>query len=139
MKTVCRLNSIENLLLVVVNDTLNRQAGNNVECGSGWHVSFFQLRPTISPLIVSINSLTRADGGGSASMSLRQTAGFERDDQRLLCSSLRRNGRISSHGPVIFRYNDPLDPGGVINSVQVLLAEIRGYGDDGLAATELWS
>jgi hypothetical protein len=41
--------------------------------------------------------------------------------------------------PIIFRYDDLLYPGGVINSVEVLFAEIRGYGDYGVAATELWS
>jgi hypothetical protein len=40
VKTVCRLNSVENLLLVVVNYTLDRRAGNNMESGSGWHVLF---------------------------------------------------------------------------------------------------
>jgi hypothetical protein len=35
VKAVCRLNSVENLLLVVVDYTLNGRAGNNVECGSG--------------------------------------------------------------------------------------------------------
>ena len=35
VKTVCRLNRIENLLLIVVNYTLNCRAGNNVECRSG--------------------------------------------------------------------------------------------------------
>ena len=59
--------------------------------------------------------------------------------KRFFCASLRRDGRIGPRGPVIFRYNDFLYPGGVVNSVQVLFAEIRGYGDYGVAATELWS
>ena len=59
--------------------------------------------------------------------------------KRFFCASLGRDGRIGSRGPVIFRYNDLLYPGGVVNSVQVLFAEIRGYGDYGVAATELWS
>jgi len=66
---------------------------------------------------VSISSLTRAGGDGSVGISLRQGAGGERDDQTLFGPSLRRDERISSHGPVIFRYNDLLYPDGVINSV----------------------
>ena len=59
--------------------------------------------------------------------------------KRFLCASLGRDGRIGSRGPVIFRYNDLLYPSGVINGVQVLFAEIRGYSDYGVAATEFWS
>jgi hypothetical protein len=59
--------------------------------------------------------------------------------KRFICASLGRDGRIGSRGPVIFRYNDLVYPGGVINGVQVLFAEIRGYGDYGVAATEFWS
>ena len=119
MKTVCRLNSIENLLLIVVNHTLNCRAGNNVECGSGSHVLFshYARLRYCSPLIVSISWLTRAGGDGSVGISLRQ-GGCERDDQkRFFCASLSRDERISSHRPVIFSYNDLLYPGGVINSV----------------------
>ncbi len=46
---------------------------------------------------------------------------------------------MGPRGPVIFRYNDFLYPGGVVNSVQVLFAEIRGYGDYDVAAAELGS
>ena len=35
VKTVCCLNSIENLLLIAVNHTLNCRSGNDVEYGSG--------------------------------------------------------------------------------------------------------
>jgi len=74
------------------------------------------------------------------SISLRQGAGSERVDQALFSvPHSDETGRIGSRGPVIFRYNDLLYPGGVINSVQVLFAEVRGYGDYGVAATELWS
>ena len=37
--------------------------------------------------------------------------------KRFFCASLGRDGRIGSRGPVIFRYDDLLYPGGVINSV----------------------
>jgi predicted metal-binding membrane protein len=37
--------------------------------------------------------------------------------KRVFSASLSRGERISSHWPVIFRYNDPLYPGWVINSV----------------------
>jgi len=130
VKTVCRLNSVENLLLVVVNYTLNRRAGNDMESGSGWHVLFSHLRPFVLPPIVSINSANvRRRGGSSHIVAFRApavSAAIKRSR-----ASLRRDGRIGSRGPVIFRYNDLLYPGGVKNSVQVLFAEIRGYGDYG--------
>ena len=38
-----------------------------------------------------------------------------------------------------FSRNDVLHPGRVVDSVQILFAEIRGYGDYGVPACELWS
>ena len=110
MKTVCRLNSIENLLLIVVNYTPNCRAGNNVECGSGLARFISPTTPRLrycSPLIVSISSLTRADGMGQLA-SLRQGAGCERDDQTLfLCLTQPRRTHkfgtgLSSSGTMTF-------------------------------------
>ena len=91
------------------------------------------------PPIVPINSLTRADGGGQLAYPCARAPTVSATIRRFFCASLRRNEPISSHRPVISRYNGLLYPGGIINSVEVLFAEIRGYGDYGVAATELWS
>ena len=46
---------------------------------------------------------------------------------------------VGSQRPLAFRGNDILYPGRVINSVQVLFAKIRGYGDYRVSARELRS
>src|ERR1700692_2371459 len=137
VKTVCRLNSVENLLLVVVNYTLNRRAGNNMESGSGWHVLFSHLRPTaVSADRVNQLANVRRRWRVIAYRCARAPA-VSAANKRFFCASLGRDGRMGSRGPVIFRYNDVLYPGGGVNSVQVFFAQIRGYGDYGVSATEL--
>ena len=72
VKAVCRLNSIKNLLPIVVNDSLNCRAGNNIECWGGWHFCF-PITPVseLLPLIVSFSSPTRASVDRSVEVSLR--------------------------------------------------------------------
>ena len=54
---------------------------------------------------------------------------------RTFCRSLSRDGRTG----LVVGHDDLADPGRIIDRIEVLFAEIRGYGDDGVAGPELRS
>ena len=77
------------------------------------------LRPNeiLFPPIASISLLTHAGGDGSVGTPCVRAPVVIATIKRFFSASLSREGRISSHRPVIFRYNNLLYPGRVINSV----------------------
>ena len=82
-------------------------------------------------LIVSVS----APRNGTARELAIPVAECGHSDQPNFLRSLSRDGRIG----LIVGPDDLADPDRIIDRIEVLVAEIRGYGDDGVAAPELRS